>query len=434
MDISRRKLVAATGLGALAAPLAPLEAQAGPGHGRGRGRRGVVTGAQALADAGWRTLKGHRVGVISNPTGLLDDMTHIVDRMHADGVDVVAVFGPEHGFRGTAQAGASEGTVADPRTGIPVHDTYGANDKKFAELFRASGVDTVVFDIQDIGARFYTYVWTMYQAMRGAAQVGGIRFVVLDRPNPVGRAARGPLLDMAQSSGVGLRSILMQHGMTVGELADLFDTEYLPAEAEGVRLAELEVVPVQGWKGELFAQSGLQWVMPSPNMPTDLTALLYPGTGLFEATNMSEGRGTTRPFELIGAPYADHRWAERLNQLQLPGVWFREAHFTPTISKNADVVNNGVQVHVTDPQRVNAPATAVHMFCAARDLYPQFGTRELASDPYPWVWLDRLTGTTAMRTQLVAGAPARQVVDGWRRDEQAWTARRRPYLRYGARS
>ncbi|MDN5562645.1 MAG: DUF1343 domain-containing protein [Luteococcus sp.] len=431
MDISRRKLVAAAGLGAVAAPFGPLPAQASSGRGRGQPGR-VVTGAQAQADAGWPTLKGHRVGVISNPTGVLEDLTHIVDRMHADGVDVAAVFGPEHGFRGTAQAGGSEGSAKDPRTGITVHDAYGANDKGFAELFAASKVDTVVFDIQDVGVRFYTYIWTMYQAMRGAAQVGGIRFVVLDRPNPIGRAARGPLLDMTYSSGVGLRSILMQHGMTVGELATMFDAEYLPREKEAKRLAELEVVRVRGWKGELFDETGLQWVMPSPNMPTPTTALVYPGTGLFEATNMSEGRGTTRPFELVGAPWVDHRWAERLNSHGLPGVLFREAYFMPTISKNAEKVNGGVQVHVTDPSRINAPELAVHMFCDARDLHEDFDTRVIAWDKYPWEWLDKLTGTARMREQLTSGASAQQIVAAWADDEKAWQKRRRPHLLYPA--
>ncbi|GAA1399098.1 DUF1343 domain-containing protein [Luteococcus peritonei] len=427
MEISRRGLVAAAGVGLAAGPLAQ-QAQAAPG--RGRRPRRVVTGAQALAEDRWSALVGRKVGVISNPTGVLDDLTHIVDRMHADGVDVVAVFGPEHGFRGTAQAGSSEQATKDPRTGIPVFDAYGANDVKFAAMFAASGVDTVVFDIQDVGARFYTYVWTMYQAMRGAAQVGGIRFVVLDRPNPIGRRVRGPMLEPAQQSGVGLRPILMQHGMTVGELATLFNAEYLPKEPGGVTLKELEVVEVEGWDGGLFADTGLAWVMPSPNMPTADTALLYSGTCLFEATNLSEGRGTTRPFELVGAPWADQRWAERLNGHDLPGVRFREAWFTPTISKNANLVNGGVQVHITDPEAVDAPATAVHMMVDARDLYPAFATRVMPSDPYPWVWLDRLSGTTALRTQLTSGAGARQIIRGWAADERAWTRRRRRYLRY----
>ena len=183
-------------------------------------------------------------------------------------------------------------------------------------------------------------------------------------------------------------------------------------------------------EGQLFAETGLPWVMPSPNMPTPDTALLYPGTCLFEATNMSEGRGTTRPFELIGAPYVDQRWAERLNDHDLPGVAFREAYFTPTMSKNANKVNGGVQVHITDPARVDAPATAVHMLVDALALYPAFDTRVVPSDPYPWIWLDKLSGTTDLRTQLTGRASAQQIIERWAPDERAWTRRRRRYLRY----
>lgn len=278
--------------------------------------------------------------------------------------------------------------------------------------------------------RFYTYIWTMYQAMRGAAQVGGIRFIVLDRPNPIGRAARGPMLEMQYSSGIGLRPILMQHGLTVGELASFFATELLPREKEAARLRHLEVVGMTGWQAGPWRDTGLPWVLPSPNVPTPDTALIYPGTGLFEATNMSEGRGTTHPFELIGAPWGDHRWAARLNEDGLAGVRFREAYFQPTTSKNADTINGGVQVHITDPESLNAPEDATHMLCAARDLYPDFGTRTVGWDKYPWQWLDLITGTTDFRKHLVGGSPAARIVRQWRRDECEWLRRRRPYLGY----
>lgn len=433
MEISRRHALTAAGLGAISVPMlaAPAAAET---TGRGRRNRhhdgGVTTGAQAQHERGWPLLRKAAVGVVSNPTGVLADMRHIVDDMHGAGVDVRAVFGPEHGFRGTAQAGESEKTTTDPRTGITVYDAYGANAVAFARMFAEARIDTVVFDIQDVGARFYTYVWTMYQAMRAAAQLR-LRFVVLDRPNPIGRRARGPMLDSAFSSGVGLRPILMNHGMTFGELAHMFDAEYLPKEAEKVRLSKLDVAELRGWRGELFADTGLSWVPPSPNMPTPTTALLYAGTCLFEATDMSEGRGTTSPFELLGAPYADHRWAARLADKGLPGLVFREASFTPTISKYPATLCHGLQVHVTDADQVDGAAAAVHLLTAARDLYPEFATRDIPSDPYPWVWLDRLTGTTAMRTTLTAGASAEEIIAGWAGDERAWTRRRRRYLRYG---
>ena len=437
MTVSRRNLVTGAGLSALALPLSAPALAAGNGkgnNGRGRGNGGprrsiaVRTGAQAQLDDGWSELAGQRVAVISNPTGVVDDLTHVVDRMHVDGVDVVAVLGPEHGVRGTAPAGASEERTTDPRTGITVYDAYGATEEDFARMYAECGAETIVFDIQDVGVRFYTYVWSMYKAMRGAAMTGGLRFVVLDRPNPVGRAVRGPLLDAAYSSGVGLRPILMQHGMTVGELARYFNTVLLPAEDGGQAIEDLTVVEVEGWSGGLWQDTGLPWVMPSPNMPTPDTALLYPGTGLFEATNLSEGRGTTRPFELIGAPYVAHRLAETLHDRGLAGVRFREAHFSPISSKNEGEVCGGVQVHLTDPASLDAPAVAVHMLTALRDLYEGFGPRD--GDEYDWRWLDLLTGTSAAREQLIAGATAETLVDGWAADEVTWESARAPYLLY----
>ena len=343
-------------------------------------------------------------------------------------VDVVAVFGPEHGFRGTAQAGDSEGNHVDPRTGVMVYDAYGATAEKLAGFYREARVETVVFDIQDVGARFYTYVWTMYAAMKAAVATGA-RFVVLDRPNPVGGAARGPMLRPGFTSGVGQLEIVQQHGLTVGELARLFDAEFLPADAGG-RLDELTVIPVSGWsREETFAGTGLTWVLPSPNMPTPDTALLYPGTCLFEATNLSEGRGTTRPFELIGAPYIDDRWAAALQDKGIPGVEFREAYFTPTFSKQSGKVCGGVQVHVTDPGQVEAITAATHMMVEARRLYPEFDWRGDAGR-----WADLLTGSTRFRDMLMAGAPAAEIVGAWRAELSGWVDRREPYLLYrGAR-
>jgi uncharacterized protein YbbC (DUF1343 family) len=366
--------------------------------------------------------------VISNPTGILPDFNHIVDTMHASGkVNVVAVFGPEHGFRGSAQAGGSEGDHVDPRTGIMVYDAYGATVDKLIQLYTKSGVETVVFDIQDVGARFYTYIWTMYSAMQAAVTTGA-RFVVLDRPNPVGGYARGPMMKPGFTSGVGKEEIIQQHGMTVGELARLFNAEYLPLDTGGPRLKELQVIQVQNWKrDQLYDDTGLPWVMPSPNMPTPDTALVYPGMCLFEATNMSEGRGTTRPFELIGAPYVDYQWAQALQQKTIPGVEFREAYFTPTISKNANVLCGGVQVQITDPSKVEAITAATHMIVEARKLYPEFTWR--AENP-PGRWIDLLTGSDRFRTMLMADATAEQIVAAWKSETDAWTARRAKYLLY----
>ncbi|MGO4341040.1 exo-beta-N-acetylmuramidase NamZ family protein [Pedococcus sp. 2YAF34] len=448
-NLDRRQLLTAAGAGALALPLGiasattagasttarvpggagPAGAPAGPAAGSFP-RRPVTTGAERAAADRWSTLAGQKVGVITNPTGILGNLRTIVDEMHEAGtVDIVGVFGPEHGFRGTAQAGGSEGTSTDPRTGLTVYDAYGAGVSKLTELFRTAGVETVVFDIQDAGARFYTYIWTMYTAMRAAVATGA-RFVVLDRPNPLGGKAYGPMMTTAYTSGVGAKEIVQAHGMTVGELARYFDGEFLTADA-GNRLEELSVVEVGGWRRDVtFAATGLPWVMPSPNMPTPDTALVYPGTGMFEGTNLSEGRGTTRPFELVGAPYVDYRWAERLAALDLPGVGFREAYFTPTFSKHVNTVCGGVQVHVTDPSAIDPMRVGVEMLVAAKKLYPEFAWRYDSYDPARPYWVDKLSGSTRLREQVTAGASADEVVGAWRDELAAFDRRRQQYLLY----
>ena len=431
MTIKRRSLLA--GAGAVTA--APLLA-AGPAFAAAQDeKRGQVrTGAQQLAESGWAALAGRKVGVVTNPTGILDNLRSIVDEMVESGkVTVVGVLGPEHGFRGTGQAGDGEGDHVDPRTGVMVYDAFGANADKIAGIYTRAGMDTVVFDIQDVGARFYTYIWTMWEAMKAAATTG-VRFVVLDRPNPVGGKARGPLLQPAYSSGVGKKEIVQKHGMTVGELARFFNGELLPADGGPVQ--DLQVVPVQNWSGDmLWADTGLQWTLPSPNMPTDDTALLYSGTCMFEATNLSEGRGTTRPFELIGAPYADYRWAEALNALDLPGVRFREAYFTPTFSKHVGKVCAGVQAHITQPDRVDAIRIATNMIAEAKRIYtdpdPAKGFAWRSGDSYPGRWIDLLTGSDRFRVMLDGGASAGQIVAAWQPELADFDRRRRPYLLYG---
>ncbi|GAA1436156.1 hypothetical protein GCM10009616_35290 [Microlunatus lacustris] len=312
---------------------------------------------------------------------------------------------------------------------MTVYDAYGADAAKFAALYAESGVETVVFDIQDVGARFYTYIWTMYQAMIAAARAG-LRFVVLDRPNPVGGRARGPVLREGFTSGVGQDAIAQAHGMTAGEVARFFDGEFLPAQA-GRRLADLHVVRLQGWKADmLYPDTGLPWILPSPNMPSPTTALLYPGTCLFEATNLSEGRGTTLPFELIGAPYVDHRWSEDLTRRRLAGVRFREAYFTPTFSKNGNLVCGGVQVHVTDADAVDPITVATHMLVALRDLYDGFDWRLVGSSSDQGRWMDLLTGSDRFRTQFEAGASAPDIVAAWQRELRAFDRTRAAYLLY----
>ncbi|MGH8969932.1 MAG: exo-beta-N-acetylmuramidase NamZ family protein [Actinomycetes bacterium] len=426
--MDRRKFLAA----ALATPVAgvagsalsaPSAAADTPTQGPWSHDRDVLPGVVVLADNGYDVLAGQRVGVVTNPTGLLPDLRHEVDVMAADdAVDVVAVFGPEHGFRGTAQAGGSEGYYVDERTGLPVYDTYLKSGQPLADIFTASGVDTVVFDIQDAGARFYTYIWTMYDCME-AAVLADKHFVVLDRPNPIGAwTARGPVLDPAFATFVGRKAIAQQHGMTVGELALLFDGEFLPA-AVG-RSVGVQVVQMRRYARDLtYRETGLDWVLPSPNMPTVDTATVYPGTAMFEGTNLSEGRGTTRPFELVGAPWADEAWAEAVAGEGLSGVAVREAYFTPTFSKHVGKACGGVQLHVSDVRTFDALRTGIAMLVTAKRVYPDFAWR---ADN----WIDKLTGSTTVRTMVDGGAGTDDVVGAWRDDLEAFSRTRDHYLLY----
>ena len=294
--------------------------------------------------------------MLSNPTGVDARYRHLVDLMHESGrVRLTAAFGPEHGFRGSAQAGGSEGTGVDARTGITVYDAYGASQAKWAELITQSGVDTVVFDIQDVGARFYTYIWTMYDSMVAAARLGR-RYVVLDRPNPIGGRAYGPMMTTAFTSGVGKKEIVQQHGMTVGELARFFNGEFLPAEAG--RPVDLTVVRCRHWRRDQFAaDTGVPWVLPSPNMPTPDTALVYPGTGMFEGVaSMTEGRGTTRPFELVGglATDFDYHWGPAQRPEPARGGVPGGVLLADRAGQKPDLLNKlcaGVEVKVVDPAR-----------------------------------------------------------------------------------
>jgi uncharacterized protein YbbC (DUF1343 family) len=403
-----------------------------PGRGGQNRQRRVRTGIEELAARDYRLLEGQRVGVISNPTGILPDLTHEVDAMVRSGaVDIVAVFGPEHGFRGTSQAGEGEEFFIDEKTGLPVYNAY-SDRNRMAELFDEVGLDTVVFDIQDVGSRFYTYIWTMYLAMEGAAETG-TRFVVLDRPNPItGRRALGPVLRDEQSSFVGLKSISQLHGMTVGELAQLFNAEFL-TDAVGTEV-DLTVVPMRGWFRDMwYEETGLPWVMPSPNMPTVDTAVVYPGTALFEAGHstegVAEGRGTTKPFELIGAPHVDHRWEEALNALDLPGVRFREAYFSPTFNKYTGQVCGGVQVYVTDRDAFDPIHTAVAMLMEAHRLQPDDLEFWRPGDPGR-MWIDLLTGSTWTHDAIEEGLGADEVVAGWQDELAAFRAIRDKHLIY----
>ncbi|HEY7048025.1 MAG TPA: DUF1343 domain-containing protein [Jatrophihabitantaceae bacterium] len=392
---------------------------------------GLRTGLDALIDSRYRTLRGQRVGVIANPTSVTPALTHEVDVMHASSdVNLVAVFGPEHGFRGTAQAGGSEGDSIDPRTGLPVYDLYAKSWQDMQGIFDKAGVDTLMFDIQDVGARFYTYIWTMYDAMTAAAATGR-RFVVLDRPNPIGgERVAGPMLETRLETGVGKAPIAQQHGLTVGELAQLFAGEFVPDRAGAD--VHLAVVPMTGWRREQQGtDTGLRWVAPSPNIPTVTTAQVYAGLCYFEGTNLSQGRGTTQPFEIVGAPYLDERWSIALNGMNLPGALFREAAFAPTSNTYSGQVCRGVQTYVTDPDRFDAIRTAVAMLIQLKQLYPDFAWRYDTGDKIDPYWIDKLAGTDQVRLDIDAGKDVDAVVAGWQSGLSGFRSTRAKYLIYG---
>ncbi|WP_371615132.1 exo-beta-N-acetylmuramidase NamZ domain-containing protein [Streptomyces sp. NBC_00454] len=423
MTLSRRGLL---GLAGAAGSLGTMGAAGGAGTAVAAGAARaplpdrVRTGFECLAADGYAVLAGQRIGVVTNPTGITADARHLVDVLHADErVDLVAVFGPEHGFRGTAQAGDSEGAGRDPATGLPVYDTYDKSGQQLADVFTAAGIDTVVFDIQDVGARFYTYIWTLYDCMRAAA-LAGKAVVVLDRPNPVGgRRAAGPVLQRPYASFVGREPIALAHGMTAGELAGLFAGEFLGPGAVRPR-----VVRMTGWRREsFFDATGLPWVPPSPNMPTPATALAYAGTCLFEGTNLSEGRGTTTPFELVGAEGVDRRWAQAANALELPGAWFREAYFTPSFSKHAGKVCGGVRLIVHDREAFDPVRAGIGLLVTAKRTWSGFAWR-------PDQWIDRLTGSDRVRRMIDAGAGVEEVAGDWAAGLAGFAAVREKYLLY----
>lgn len=363
-------------------------------------------------------LKGKRVGLITNPTGINAERTSIVDLFdQSDDFELTALYGPEHGVRGDAQAGSTVSSYIDDVTGLPVYSLYGATKKPTPEMLQ--DVDVLVFDIQDVGTRYYTYIYTMAYAMEAAAE-NGIPFVVLDRPNPQGGLrVDGPVLDPDYSSFIGLYPIPLKHGMTVGELAQLFNTEYQIQ-------ADLEVVKMKGWKRSMmYEDTGLPFVMPSPNMPTTDTVNVYPATGLFEGTNLSEGRGTTKPFQLIGAPYIKaHDYANELNELELPGVAFRAASFTPTFSKHAGKLTHGVEVYVTDPVRFESTRTGIAMIQTAHDMYPD-DFEFLAND-----FITKLTGNAYVKDMILEGAPLEDILTKIEDERDAFLPIRKEYLLY----
>ena len=341
---------------------------------------------------------------------------------------LAALFGPEHGVRGDAQYMAAVGGERDLATGLPVHSLYGASAASLAPSPASlEGLDALCFDVQDVGSRYYTYQATMLLGLEAAARAG-LRFVVLDRPNPIGGLlVEGPALRPGFESFCGLHDLAPRHGLTVGELARLFKAE------RGLEV-DLQVVECQGWRRGAGARAtGLPWVFPSPNMPTPETALVYPGMCLLEGTNLSEGRGTTRPFELFGAPWLDGaRLAADLAAARLQGVAFRPASFVPTWDKHAGVRCHGVELFVTDPARFRPFRAGLACVIAARAQAPaQFRWR---TEPYEFVAdvpaFDLLCGSARERLAIEAGAGWRDLAAAFEGEERAFARRRAPFLRY----
>lgn len=380
----------------------------------------VKTGIEVLASRDFDIIAGKRVGLITNHTGIDSKGKSTIDILaESDRVKLVAIFAPEHGVRGEAEAGEKVSSDRDAKTGLPIHSLYGKTLKPTCEMLE--GIDVLVYDIQDVGVRFYTYISTMAYAMEAAAE-NGLEFVVLDRPNPIGgMAVEGPILEKEFSSFVGLYPIPARYGMTIGELARLFNDEF----EIGV---QLKVVEMEGWHRDMwFDDTGLPWVKPSPNIPTLAGATVYPGTCFIEGfVNVSEGRGTDHPFEWIGAPWIDGKaLAKRLEALKLPGVAFSACEFTPKSSKNAGKRCSGIEVSVKDRLVFEPVATGLYIVEAILDMYPA-----QAAWAYKGSHFDRLIGTDKVRHLLESGEKASNIIKSWAPEIEGFRSMREKYLLY----
>jgi uncharacterized protein YbbC (DUF1343 family) len=372
-------------------------------------------------------LDGKRVGLVCNPASVDAGIRHVADRFaeHPQ-APLAALFGPQHGFRSDVQDNMIETRHGqDEVRRVPVYSLYSETREPTAAML--AGLDALVIDLQDVGSRIYTFIYTMANCLI-AARKHRVKAIVCDRPNPIGGVGvEGPMLMRGYESFVGQYPIPMRHGMTMGELARLFNAEF------GIG-ADLEVIPMEGWRRETyFDATGLPWVMPSPNMPTLDTAVVYPGSVLFEGTNVSEGRGTTRPFEIVGAPWAmAERFADGMNRAGLPGVRFRPVVFEPTFQKHARTACGGCQMHVIDRPAFRPVETGVALLAAFRAADPgRFRWRdppyEYEPDKQP---IDILAGSSELREQIEAGVSARDIARSWKPAVDAFSKTRERFLIY----
>jgi uncharacterized protein YbbC (DUF1343 family) len=388
-----------------------------PAFGQPPPRANIELGDEVFLREAWRELDGRTVGVITNQSGVTSRLESVVDAIiHHGQIRIKAVFGPEHGFRGDRGAGASVGSYIDPQTKLPVYSLYGASRHPSAGMLE--DIDVLLFDIQDVGSRAYTYISTMAYAMQGAKELGK-EFWVLDRPNPIGSAVEGPVLEPGYESFIGLYPIPMRHGMTVGELAGLFNDHF------GIG-AKLRVVAMKGWRNSMiWPDSGLQWVMTSPNIPEWQTTFVYVSTGLIDSAGINNGSGFTKPFFLAGMVGVNgSKLASYLNARDLPGVWFRPAAWTPYTGFWKDHELTGVELMVFDPRRFVAIRTAVEILVAVRDLFPHvLDTGDVSG-------IDRDWGTDSIRQGLLSGKSADEILAQWTPGTERFEALRTKYLLY----
>lgn len=381
----------------------------------------IETGLTTFLNEKGETFKGKRIGLIINQTSVTDSLTLSVDALIEHGHNVVALFSPEHGLRGQVKEGQHIANEIDARTGLPVYSLYGKNKVPPDEWL--ADVDVLLFDIQDLGVRFYTYIYTLANCLKVSGELGK-GFIVLDRPNPItGTRVEGNLLDMQFSSFIGNYRLPVRHGMTVGELARYFNEEYRFN-------AQLLVIEMNNWKRDMwFDETEIPWVPPSPNAPSLEMALVYPGTCFFEGTNVSEGRGTAKPFEWVGAPWIDaYEWKKQLDTYELTGVLFREVVFTPTTSKYLGETCSGLQVHVTDRNLFQPVKAVCAMLESLKAIHPrEFQWIELRDTRY---MIDLILGTDEFRVTLDQQKPILEWLDGQEEKLEGFKEIRKNYLIY----
>jgi uncharacterized protein YbbC (DUF1343 family) len=390
----------------------------------------VKTGLEKLIQSDFSSLKGKKIGVLCNQASMDSHFLHIIDILKKSEkkfqFSLNSVFGPQHGLWGHTQDNMIEWQdYKDEKTNVHVYSLYGENRKPTPEMLK--GLDALVIDLQDVGSRYYTFIWTMALCME-TCEKAGIKIIVLDRPNPIGGTqVEGPSLDENFRSFVGWYSLPVRHGLTIGEIAQYFKQQFYPN-------LSLEVIQMEGWqRGIYFAETGLPWGIPSPNMPVPETALVYPGMCLLEATNISEGRGTTRPFEIFGAPWIDGwKFSEQLNSLKLPGVYFRSLQFQPTFNKYQGEVCEGCFIHVTDRMSFKPFLTVIAIISETVRSYPE--KFQWKQPPYEYEFekmpFDILVGNSWIRELINNQSDLVEMENRWEKETTSFLEEMKEYLLY----